>query len=892
VSQSAAQETTTTCKQEFYHQNFVNQDSAFVFQSMVPLPGGDMILVASTNYNNIGARGCLIRVQPDGTLVWKKEYIQNSSELFIHAILLRDGNLAVCGAGGTIMKVTTSGVVVWIHRYAYPTMENNASLKITEDDLGNLYTLGIAYKDNLSFQDVIPLRKYSPSGTLVYSKFIWAGGGLSVNDPSDIVIKNGKAYITGFMHNYYFESGIFMRVDCATGTVDWTRLYNHKNYACNFLKILPENNGFVLTGRSALNASDTSVIMRIDMNGTPVSAHDLVFNALRDFEEFALDQNGSLYIFSRYYPYTDFSKSLLLGKISFTDGIDWMKKYSVVSDLSRPLALNIHNGSMYYYGIAFPGLYATYSFLGRTDLQGETDCGSVPFNASWTSTDMSVRDTMLFAFDRQMNEQYTTVSVSDAVVTITDECRKETFCDAFNIVDDQVKTCNPKDTISISFTKNKECVMPVNFEYNEAEIRLVKSSAATAQFLPLVPGDFKIYGVISLDCGELRDSFMVHYQPAPKLSLGKDTAFCRAPLTVIAPPGFAFYQWNTGSTNDSIIVMATGTYSITATDACGKQQTDQIIVSQTPGGVISLGPDRKICIGDSAQFSAPSGFASYVWTASYQIDLINQSKASVTPTTNDTVFVTATTADGCESKGVAAVNVFSPVPVFLGADTSICGNDGMILKAVGDFYEYKWSSGSNSSEIAINVSGEYFVEAKSAGGCVSRDTIDVSVLDAPEINMPGVYSFCNGMPALISPVGDSPEYLWSTGETTKSIVVPKSGEYTLRITGDNGCANSATTFVTIENCYKGIAYPNAFTPNDDGVNDTYKPVIGATFTSYEFTIYNRWGLLVFRTTDVKAAWDGRFSGRQQDAGNYVWKCVYQENGKASHMDKGWVILVR
>ena len=127
---------------------------------------------------------------------------------------------------------------------------------------------------------------------------------------------------------------------------------------------------------------------------------------------------------------------------------------------------------------------------------------------------------------------------------------------------------------------------------------------------------------------------------------------------------------------------------------------------------------------------------------------------------------------------------------------------------------------------------------------------------------------------------------------TRSIIVPKSGEYTLRVMGENGCTSLATTFVAIENCYKGIAYPNAFTPNNDGVNDSFMPVIGAVFISYEFTIYNRWGELVFRTTDVKQAWDGRVNGKPQDAGNYIWKCVYQENGKASHMDKGWVILVR
>lgn len=859
---------------------------------MVPLPNGDMILVASNNFNNIGARGCLLRVQPDGTLVWKKEYSQNTSELFIHAVLLRDGNLAVAGAAGTIMKVTTNGAVLWIRRYDYPTPESNGSIRIQEDDQGNLYTLGKAYKDNLSFQDVIQLRKHSSAGALIYSKIIWAGSSFSVNYPNDMVVRSGKVYITGFMHNWYFESGLFIQVDGASGNVDWSRLYNHKNYACNFLRILQTGNGFVLTGRASLNGSDTTVVMKVDMNGYPTSAHDLVFNAVRDFEEFGLDSNGDLYMFSRYYPYTDFVPWLVLAKINFTNGISWMNKYDIVNEVSRPLTLSIHNSSVYYFGTAFPGLYTTYSFLGRTDLEGKTDCGSLPLNASWVTTNISARDTTLFSFNRPMNEQPATVSVLDASVIVTDLCRIETFCDSLNIIEQEINSCDVNDTISVSFTKNAECVLPVTFEYDDSEIQLIDIIGTSARFVPLTSGDIKVYGVIVQDCGTVRDSFNVHYQPSQTFTLGSDTAVCKLPLTITAPSGFSSYQWSTGSTSLFINVTTPGTYSISVLDACNQIKSDDVTISLTEGSNISIGPDREICVGDSVQFVAPATYVSYEWSASSEINLIGQSKASISPLTNDTIFLTATTIDGCEATGSATIAVFSPITVFLGADTTICNNDEIRLKVNGDFDRYAWSNGGTGSENVVDRTGEYYVVVTSAGGCVSQDTISIAVIDTVQIDMPTTFSFCNGVPALISPAEHYANYLWSTGETDKSIIASGSGQYRLQVTADNGCISSATTYVSIENCYKGIAYPNAFTPNDDNVNDSYKPVIGAVFTSYEFTIYNRWGAVVFTTKDVNEAWDGRVKGKVQDSGNYVWKCVYQENGKALHMDKGFVILVR
>ena len=68
---------------------------------------------------------------------------------------------------------------------------------------------------------------------------------------------------------------------------------------------------------------------------------------------------------------------------------------------------------------------------------------------------------------------------------------------------------------------------------------------------------------------------------------------------------------------------------------------------------------------------------------------------------------------------------------------------------------------------------------------------------------------------------------------------------------------------------ENIYIPNAFTPNGDGLNDTYKPIlIGIGEITY-FSIYNRWGELVYETSDPSIGWDGTESSNEQEVGNYV-----------------------
>ena len=121
-----------------------------------------------------------------------------------------------------------------------------------------------------------------------------------------------------------------------------------------------------------------------------------------------------------------------------------------------------------------------------------------------------------------------------------------------------------------------------------------------------------------------------------------------------------------------------------------------------------------------------------------------------------------------------------------------------------------------------------------------------------------------------------------------------SGYFTIWqiVTNDFGCTDSISKIVYMQ---QTMAYiPNAFSPNNDGTNDIFIPVIsGNDESKYRFVVLNRWGEEVFVSTSSNEGWDGSYKGIQSPVGTYVWKLIYKEkNGTESITKIGHVNLVR
>ena len=98
----------------------------------------------------------------------------------------------------------------------------------------------------------------------------------------------------------------------------------------------------------------------------------------------------------------------------------------------------------------------------------------------------------------------------------------------------------------------------------------------------------------------------------------------------------------------------------------------------------------------------------------------------------------------------------------------------------------------------------------------------------------------------------------------------------------------------ITNIGEGANIPTAFTPNDDGLNDLFRPLgSGKYVTEYQMTIWNRWGEEVYRDTDAKAGgWDGNYKGEKGVTGVYAYIITYKDYNGSTKMTKGNVTLTR
>ena len=143
-------------------------------------------------------------------------------------------------------------------------------------------------------------------------------------------------------------------------------------------------------------------------------------------------------------------------------------------------------------------------------------------------------------------------------------------------------------------------------------------------------------------------------------------------------------------------------------------------------------------------------------------------------------------------------------------------------------------------------------------------------------------------------------YVWDFGDGNTAISRDVTHNYTelgvydvsLLATTAHGCRDSLTLYEEVEIIGAGeIAFPNAFTPNGDGLNDTFRPVSQGVI-KYELLVYNRWGELIFTTKDLSAGWDGKVGGEYAKPDVYVWKAQGKFTNGRSFELAGDITLIR
>jgi gliding motility-associated-like protein len=249
------------------------------------------------------------------------------------------------------------------------------------------------------------------------------------------------------------------------------------------------------------------------------------------------------------------------------------------------------------------------------------------------------------------------------------------------------------------------------------------------------------------------------------------------------------------------------------------------------------------------------------------------------------------------------------------ANGAVCNNgDTSFSVQVSGANEYHWAmnsgsgwvylantgsfSGVNSptltiSDAPLNLNNDQFQCYVTGGSCPvlsSAATLKVFSLPTPTLTINAASAeICNGTSMVITANAGYKTYLWSDGSNGPALTVRASATYAVQVTDTNGCIG--TDSIEIIPC-QNIYFPNAFTPNNDGRNDVFGPIIFGSVTNYELTIYNRWGQLVYLSENAGQGWNGEMDGKPQPAGMYVWNCRYQLQRKKPASKSGTVLLIR
>jgi gliding motility-associated-like protein len=326
-----------------------------------------------------------------------------------------------------------------------------------------------------------------------------------------------------------------------------------------------------------------------------------------------------------------------------------------------------------------------------------------------------------------------------------------------------------------------------------------------------------------------------------------------------------------------------GTYNVGLTiyikDCRDTTVYQQVVIYDTPPA-IDLGPDIDTC---NVNLSIPLRInvvaENYMWMRRGRV--ISRQQEYRATATGDYIGIAynGPNAD-CFSADTIKITLRQPPPFSIGPDTTMCRDSSILLSVVNPrWIEFNWSTGEATREITIGSPGTYSVVVKDRNDCYNSDTLSVSELPSPILNLLPEFVICipDGQSVILDAngVGDL-KYEWQhSGDTTRTVTVNSEGTYSVIGTNTDGCSVEKFTEV-VDKCEPRFFIPDAFTPDGNGPQTNEQlEVFGAYYTNFRMRIYNRWGEVIYATESVENRWDGTYKGVKVQPGVYPYVISYE-----------------
>lgn len=335
-----------------------------------------------------------------------------------------------------------------------------------------------------------------------------------------------------------------------------------------------------------------------------------------------------------------------------------------------------------------------------------------------------------------------------------------------------------------------------------------------------------------------------------------------------------------------------------------KVASSALMININSKPVTNVVSNSPVCEGTPVNLTA-SGGSEYAWSG---VNAFSASGASVTInnaklTDSGKYYVSITSVDGCRQTDSTVVDI-TPAPDASAAfnNKTICRGDSVSLSSSGGT-SYLWSpsAGLSSSVIADPIAkpGDttvYTVVVQNETACKDSATITINVIASPKADAGPDKIIIEGqsMQLLATVYGDNTSYSWLPDRyiddvhSLQPIVSPVNDmTYFLTANSNDGCGVSKDS-VKIH-VYKKVIIPNAFSPNGDGINDTWNIKALNSYNDYELSVFNRYGRIIFTTGNYSKAWDGSFNGKPMPAGTYYYLLDLKQ---ALPKLKGYVVILR
>ncbi|MEP7110767.1 MAG: LamG-like jellyroll fold domain-containing protein [Ferruginibacter sp.] len=409
-----------------------------------------------------------------------------------------------------------------------------------------------------------------------------------------------------------------------------------------------------------------------------------------------------------------------------------------------------------------------------------------------------------------------------------------------------------------------------------------------------------------------RDSVKITID-TPHVITNADTAICAGYPVQLTAAGAVTYSWlpsaglsNSGIANPVATPAGTTQYIVSGTNDKGCSSSDTMNIFIKPPPAITKSRDTTVCRNIPIQLFAGGG-TSYSWSPASSLNNAGIATPIAYPTVNTTYLVTVTGINNCSNTDSVIITTY-PLPSFtVSPNKATCQNSSVTLSAGGGS-SYLWrpsaflSNPNVSNPVSNATTTTTFTVKIKDNTCNDSTTLTttITISPAPVVRAAKLNDIDCVFPGAQLAASGAHKYVWSpqTGLNNSNIFNPIASIKTTMqylVTGTDtisDCTGTDTITVFIKLPFEPAFFvPNAFSPNGDGKNDCFRVNNFGTVKSVDFSIFNRWGNLIFHTKNVNDCWDGTCKGSPADPGNYIY-FIKSYNECGENVRKGSLLLIR